>query len=39
MFSLFCTGKINDYLTHIYRKQLDLDKNNRTCGPGWKAIS
>ena len=28
------SGNANDYVAHIETKQADLNKNNRTCGPG-----
>ena len=30
------SDNINDYVTNVYRKSADLDRNNRTCRTGSK---
>ena len=32
-------GNINDYVMHICSKYADLDRNNRTCRPGWEEVA
>ena len=27
---------VNNYAAHIWRKYLNLDGNNKICGPGWE---
>ena len=30
---------VNSYVSHIYRKYKDLDRNNKTCLPGCKEVA
>ena len=32
-------GQRNDYVVHVYKNNLNLDGNDRSCGTGWGEIA